>query len=63
MAKKKSKKTSGGFITRIVAIALAVLSFVSMAFKFLTQEGKLTSTKLTMNEWFDLIELFKKGSK
>lgn len=52
----KSKKSSGGFITRICTIALAVLSFVAMAFKFGSAKSDFDSQSFDLGEWFDSIE-------
>lgn len=65
MAKKKSDSTS--LILKIVAIVTGVLTFVGMAFKFVTislRETGLsfiddnTSGSISMSEWFDRIDLF-----
>ena len=58
MAKKKS---SGGLITKIVALVFAVLSFVAMAFPFMTAIVSLTvagrstseSASSSFSEWLD----------
>ena len=58
MAKNKSDSTS--LILKIVAIVAGVLSFVGMAFKFLAISSKQVSSfseSLSMNDWFDLIDL------
>lgn len=58
MAKNKSDSTS--LILKIVAIVAGVLSFVGMAFKFVAISSKQVSSfseSLSMNDWFDLIDL------
>lgn len=58
MAKNKSDSTS--LILKIVAIVAGVLSFVGMAFKFVAISSKQVSSfseSLSMNDWFDWIDL------
>lgn len=58
MAKNKSDSTS--LILKIVAIVAGVLSFVGMAFKFVTASSKQVSSiseSASMNDWFDSIDL------
>lgn len=58
MAKNKSDSTS--LILKIVAIVAGVLSFVGMAFKFVTASSKQVSSiseSASMNDWFDMIDL------
>ena len=49
-----------GMVARIVAIALAVFSFVGMAFKFFGMESIPKNQTYGMGDWFDVIE---SGSK
>ncbi len=55
----KSKKANGGLVTRIVAIALAVLTFVSMAFKFVVGTIKVGNTKTSeagsFSDWNEIL--------
>lgn len=58
MAKSKSDSTS--LILKIVAIVAGVLSFVGMAFKFVTASSRQVSSlseSISMNDWFDSIDL------
>lgn len=58
MAKNKSDSTS--LILKIVAIVAGVLSFVGMAFKFVTASSKQVSSiseSASMNDWFDSIDI------
>ena len=58
MAKNKSDSTS--LILKIVAIVAGVLSFVGMAFKFVTASSRQVSSlseSISMNDWFDSIDL------
>lgn len=58
MAKNKSDSTS--LILKIVAIVAGVLSFVGMAFKFVTASSRQVSSlseSASMNDWFDSIDL------
>ncbi len=58
MAKNKSDSTS--LILKIVAIVAGVLSFVGMAFKFITTSSRQISDlseSASMSDWFDSIDL------
>lgn len=58
MAKSKGDSTS--LILKIVAIVAGVLSFVGMAFKFVTASSRQVSSlseSASMNDWFDSIDL------
>lgn len=58
MAKSKSDSTS--LILKIVAIVAGVLSFVGMAFKFVTVSSRQVSNlseSASMNDWFDSIDI------
>lgn len=58
MAKNKSDSTS--LILKIVAIVAGVLSFVGMAFKFVTASSKQVSSiseSASMSDWFDTIDM------
>ena len=58
MAKSKSDSTS--LILKIVAIVAGVLSFVGMAFKFVTVSSRQVSSlseSASMNDWFDSIDI------
>lgn len=58
MAKNKSDSTS--LILKIVAIVAGVLSFVGMAFKFITTSSRQISDlseSASMSDWFDTIDM------
>ena len=58
MAKSKSDSTS--LILKIVAIVAGVLSFVGMAFKFITTSSRQISDlseSASMSDWFDTIDM------
>ena len=58
MAKKNADSTS--LILKIVAIVTGILTFVGMAFKFVTISSRQVSSlseSSSMNDWFDLIDL------
>ena len=58
MAKNKSDSTS--LILKIVAIVAGVLSFVGMAFKFITtslRQNSDLSESASMSDWFDTIDM------
>ncbi len=66
MAKKKSKSNGGlGFILGIISIVVTVLSFVSLAFNFLsinnTVLGITTTKEANLSGWMDKIETFQKA--
>ncbi len=58
MAKKNADSTS--LILKIVAIVTGILTFVGMAFKFVTISSRQVSSlseSSSMNDWFDSIDL------
>lgn len=50
------KINKNGMITRIISIALAVLSFIGMAFAFGGVKGNGDSASFKFGEWIDMVE-------